>query len=350
MSKKHLENNIKAINFFKSWSPASTYAFGLLATDGCVYNPEKRGCGPKVMIAQSKKCGLDLLKNIKDKVGYGSIYSKKSGRTKFGRCRPAHSLVWTGKNIVQAIIDLGITPKKSLILKMPKVPDNVLSHFMRGVLDGDGCIYIDRGLVRSKRFRRVFLFSFIVSASKAFAEGLSNRLTQAIGIAPKINVLRKNDKKWRPIYRVGYSGSNAEKFLEWLYANKESSFWLPRKYEKYQQYLEEKKEYDQKSFHRMVRSGRRWSKEMDGTLTDRIRAGVTLSKIAKEFGKSVQAIKTRYRKKLGLRTNYYWTPEVRTKVVEMLNAGVPCIQIASAVNRPIGSIYMAKYRKWKKAG
>jgi hypothetical protein len=50
---------------------------------------------------------------------------------------------FSSKKMCGDLINLGCVPKKSLILKFPteeQVPDCLLSHFIRGVFDGDGTI------------------------------------------------------------------------------------------------------------------------------------------------------------------------------------------------------------------
>jgi intein/homing endonuclease len=42
--------------------------------------------------------------------------------------------------IYNDLVSLGITPHKSKTICLPKVPSEYLAAFLRGYLDGDGCI------------------------------------------------------------------------------------------------------------------------------------------------------------------------------------------------------------------
>jgi len=48
------------------------------------------------------------------------------------------------KKIVSDLINLGCTNNKSKTITMPKIPDNLIDHFIRGYFDGDGWIIIDK--------------------------------------------------------------------------------------------------------------------------------------------------------------------------------------------------------------
>lgn len=61
---------------------------------------------------------------------YGIFYSKR--------------LMFFCKIFAENLIEKGCVPNKSLILKFPKydiVEENLISHFIRGYFDGDGCVW-----------------------------------------------------------------------------------------------------------------------------------------------------------------------------------------------------------------
>lgn len=119
-------------------------------------------------------------------------------------------------DITQDLETLGCVPNKSLILTFPsddQVPAHLKRHFMRGYIDGDGCLcYTDKS----------YIFSF--TSTKAF-------------IDDAIQFFR-----WKPC-KLGHAGQNftwrcADKklvpqYLDTLY--KDSQIYLDRKYNKYLQ-------------------------------------------------------------------------------------------------------------------
>lgn len=52
------------------------------------------------------------------------------------RCR----FIISNKHLWTILNNLGCTPNKSLTLKFPNIPENLIRHFIRGYFDGDGCI------------------------------------------------------------------------------------------------------------------------------------------------------------------------------------------------------------------
>jgi len=116
------------------------YWLGFIAADGCVYEypDQKRG---SLIITLNKK-DINQLEKFKifmkteAKIVFvdGEGYSKGKDQL----CRITINSI----QIIRDLINLGILPRKSLILKPPKnIPSNLLLHFIRGYFDGDGTIY-----------------------------------------------------------------------------------------------------------------------------------------------------------------------------------------------------------------
>ncbi len=52
----------------------------------------------------------------------------------------AHCIAIGSKDFYNFLLGINLTSKKSLTLGMLKIPDTFFAHFLRGVIDGDGCI------------------------------------------------------------------------------------------------------------------------------------------------------------------------------------------------------------------
>jgi hypothetical protein len=106
----------------------------------------------------------------------------------------------------------GIKPNKSNTVEFPNVPDEYMSHFIRGYFDGDGHIY------RSK------YYVCFVGVSKLFMYKLTSILIE-----------RAIDSRMVKIdshYRVYLTGKDSvRRFGKWIYLNKE--IYLRRKYLKF---------------------------------------------------------------------------------------------------------------------
>jgi LAGLIDADG-like domain len=77
-----------------------------------------------------------------------------------GKNKTTPTLVINSKKIKNDLLALGITANKSLIVPIPKVPEEYMPSFIRGVIDGDGWVQ-KKGYVMN-----------ITTASQTFAKGL----------------------------------------------------------------------------------------------------------------------------------------------------------------------------------
>ena len=123
----------------------------------------------------------------------------------------------------------GLTPRKSLTLDFPKtIPNHLLSHFLRGYLDGDGWISVTtrkyKGLPGTKRITCGFL------CSEAFSIKLIE-LIKSLDIKPHI----VKDHRCNEIFDVRMTSNKGSKILlDWLY--KDATICLDRKYNKYKSF------------------------------------------------------------------------------------------------------------------
>jgi hypothetical protein len=44
------------------------------------------------------------------------------------------------KNLYDSLVTLGLYPSKPLTIHTPSIPRKMVSHFVRGYFDGDGCV------------------------------------------------------------------------------------------------------------------------------------------------------------------------------------------------------------------
>jgi len=159
-------------NFFSSWSPEMAYVLGLIITDGCI----------------SKTGTVSLSMNDKD------------------------------------LDKLCVVPRKSLIVKFPKVPGSFLPDFIRGVFDGDGSVFYDR---RRPKFP---LRSKFVSSSEDFIGKLQLSL-ESLGMPKRTIYKQKTKNGWS--YMFIYDHKNSMKLFEILYKNDENRLFLDRKYNRF---------------------------------------------------------------------------------------------------------------------
>jgi len=148
--------------------------------------------------------------------------------------------------IIKDLGKLGVLPKKSKILKFPKVSNKFLHHFIRGYFDGDGWIYI-----RKSKNEISVGFS---SGSYQFLKILTQFLHKELNLSTNnLRLRNKITKKGKTAitYQVDYSWGNAYKILKYMYflLNK-NDIYMERKYELFQQAVQ---------LYKWVKSGgRKW--------------------------------------------------------------------------------------------
>lgn len=125
------------------------------------------------------------------------------------------------------LCNYGCVPNKSLILKFPKLPDELISHFIRGYFDGDGCIS-EKKYISGKNYTT--LKTGFCTGSKEFIE----ELLKFLPVKHKLIEKRKN----RNLYECRFSVNDSAKLYHYMY--KDSTIWLQRKRDKFEKYFIEK--------------------------------------------------------------------------------------------------------------
>jgi hypothetical protein len=161
----------------------SYYLLGAVITDGCIRTSTGHG---QVAVSSADKDWLEIMRDV-------SCPDKPIYYTEVDHC---YTLVWSHPVIRQFFVDNKCTPRKSLTVEMPNVPDQYLPDFLRGCIDGDGCITIDNSI-----------HCELSSGSQKFAQAIHDRL---IDFNPKIYV----DNGY---YKVRFNGAYAYKFLRYVY-------------------------------------------------------------------------------------------------------------------------------------
>jgi hypothetical protein len=122
-----------------------------------------------------------------------------------GPTRSTATLIINSRVIKEDLAALGIVANKSLSVPFPNVPEEFLSSFVRGVIDGDG--WVGREGYEMQ----------VTSASLEFAEGL---LSVLLSWRLKAKITSLTGKTGTCIYRVWVSGkSELPKLAELIYAN-----------------------------------------------------------------------------------------------------------------------------------
>lgn len=128
------------------------------------------------------------------------------------------------KHLWNTLNNLGCVPRKSLILKFPKLyifPNKeCILHFIRGYVDGDGCLTVYNQINHSTR----------TVLSLVGTESFLNTINTLFG--NKGYITNKSCNNWQnKAFQISFSDVPSRKLARYLYEN--ATIYLQRKYDKY---------------------------------------------------------------------------------------------------------------------
>lgn len=210
-------------NYFQTIdTDEKAYWLGFIYADGCViFNPEKRNYELSIQLNKNDDYILSKLsRNIggNHKLKYIHSYKEFNGyKYETDSC----VLRVYAKQIVEDLIDIGIVPDKTNKKDFPKC-NEYFTAFLRGFLDGDGCIYIQKN-------KNLIMVNF-TNANYEFFNYINNQLKNQMGIVG--NIYKEKDKKYR---LVVYRKNDVKILLDNIYTDLSYSY-LDRKYQIYKSY------------------------------------------------------------------------------------------------------------------
>lgn len=222
-----LTKSIVNHHFFASWSPQMAYVLGVVCTDGNIR--------PSVIKAPNTKDTIRISRltvSQKEPELLEKILKLMSSETKLlYRNRKRYPNTVSGETyyfhlnsdiIYDDLIRLGLSPNKSLTLKFPAIPQEFVSHFIRGCWDGDGSVYIDK--------TSDSIFASFISGSIDFISALHLHLVYN-GL-PKRQIHKSGNS-----YYFRYTGTQCAKLAKYLYKDSDENMWLNRKHELFRRLL-----------------------------------------------------------------------------------------------------------------
>lgn len=188
------------------------YILGLIITDGCI---TKNGNNFVICISLKDKEMVEQIRNIVCKTK--NIY--KDGNN--------YQVKWRNSKDISYLEKLNIVQRKTYMVGIPYFECNMW-HLIRGLFDGDGCIYNSTTINNGKQY--VYQFISSTSGSKQFVDDLSKFLTDN-NINHKINIdSRRKDSVNKTYYVKIYKNKDVQKLKNLMY--KDCNDWkLKRKYD-----------------------------------------------------------------------------------------------------------------------
>ncbi len=154
-------------DFFKTLTPESCYAIGFISADGCVSERQTVSIG---LQGRDREI-LELLSKAMSSTYPITEYEATSDKAKDGKPRRYARFSMRSPEMVKDLIELGVTPRKSLTLKpCLQIPSEFERDYIRGLIDGDGWV----GVPKSGRWNFGFCGSrWMVSYFQEYAHRLT---------------------------------------------------------------------------------------------------------------------------------------------------------------------------------
>lgn len=189
------------------------YWSGFLFADGCVSDKSASGLSLKLKLAAQDKEHLIKFKNFLKDIRDDETSVRPETAKKDGKEYLQYYYLTYNKHLINSLIKMGCVPRKSLILKFPDeslfANRNLIYDFIRGYVDGDGCIYNERGRI---------------SIDMAGTYEFLSKVKEYLPLFPSII-------KQGNIYRIKSRGSNGDQIAYKLYEH--ATIYLDRKFLRY---------------------------------------------------------------------------------------------------------------------
>lgn len=200
-----------SLYFYDINSVDKAYWLGFLYADGCVV--EKKN---EIFCSQKSKEHLVKFQQAIEAINHKIVKVKDN---RFSQECIYYRFAIKDKQLCKDLIRWGCVPNKSLILsKIPNIPREYVSHFLRGYFDGDGSLHY---LKNTNNYRMSF-----TCGSKEFLEDIRHELQK-----DNLSIRKDTNKN---VYQLRISGrKQVKKILDYLYKDSNQNIRLDKKYKLY---------------------------------------------------------------------------------------------------------------------
>jgi hypothetical protein len=199
----------RAIRGAFAWSSELAYAVGLTATDGCLSRDRRHitfDSKDRVLVEIYLRCIQ------REDVRIVAVRTRNGGR--------AYRAAFSDSTLYDWLFDLGIRPAKSLTLGGVTVPAAQFVHFVRGLLDGDGTVYVLKHRPTPKTYPNywyVRLWTYFTSGSRKHIEWLRREVRMWLRLNGYVQRVVRQDRA--DFYRLKYGKIESRVLLAALYAD-----------------------------------------------------------------------------------------------------------------------------------
>jgi intein/homing endonuclease len=218
------------INYFKTIdSYNKAYIAGFITADGSIV--KRKDSGTPTLSITLKHTDRCILEFIKSEIGNTHKIQTIKRPSSFDKTKEIHHCRYTicDKNISQDLINLGITPNKSLTMPniIPNIPKEYRKAFILGYFDGDGSVSLPKARHKySNSQKKNILYpshrlTINIRGTKEFLQGIADEL--------ELNYYQINQYDSIPSMSIGHK----ESIVKFFKCYDGMNFFLKRKYNKF---------------------------------------------------------------------------------------------------------------------
>lgn len=184
------------------------YMLGYIVTDGSISKPKSSTENRQLNVTSKDFEFIEMLNN------------KITPTKKIYEQKGCYSVISNNQEDIKFLMDLGLTNNKTYTVGFNYgVKEHLLKHYLRGLFDGDGCVYISKTKSKKDGIERLLEYMYIsfTSGSEKFANELSDFLKD-IGIESKINLdSRRKNLENKTYYVCIKKTKHVRKFFDYIY-------------------------------------------------------------------------------------------------------------------------------------
>ena len=213
------------------------YILGFIYADGCISQPVgNRQLNFRIGVQEEDSY---ILNKLSVDAGGGQQHTVKTPSSISRGYKPQVCVNISSNKLGQSLIDLGCSIRKSTEgMKFPEIPTNLIPHFIRGFMDGDGSIIIKKLNYKYKRKTTYIIPNSHTQQYKlviAFCSTDKSFLEKIIEYLPIKKAYVSEKKRRQTVYILWIENSqDVQDCLNYLYKN--ATYFLKRKHDKFEEF------------------------------------------------------------------------------------------------------------------